>query len=395
MKQIIFTQSGCNPQNLYPFSLSRKVQDMRVGILTIREKWETILLAPSLDLEAENELPQTYPTINLKDLKDNTVYYLIRGNLLPSIKLLSVVKKLKPGEAIMSAGNGSVLMHCLVKEFIDADTGIKEPSKKYFFQDFVAIEFPWHIFQRNKEALLFDYQLLSKGKKSAALHSSNQTINRKNIFAEQDVHIKNAIINADDGPVYIGKNALVMEGCCLRGPVSIGERAVVKMGTKIYGATTIGPGCTVGGEIKNSVLFANSNKAHDGYLGDSVIGEWCNLGAGTSNSNLKNTAGNIIVHLQNQDQNAGIRCGVMIGDFSRTAINTSINSGTVIGISANVFGNGLTPKHIPSFSWGFNNKVKYKLDKALADANEWKKLKNKELNDTERLIFKSIFKQTK
>lgn len=395
MKQIIFTQRGYNPQNLYPFSLSRKVQDMRVGILTIREKWETILSSSSLDLAEENELVQTHPAIHLQDLKDNTVYYLIQGNILPSVKLLSAAKKLKPGEAIVAAKDGGLLIRCITKEFIKANRKIEEPSKKYLFEDIVLIEFPWHIFQQNKEALLFDFQLLSKGKKSAILHKSNRVTNPKNIFIEKGAILKNTIINAGEGPVYIAKNALVMEGACIRGPVSIGENAVVKMSAKIYGATTIGPGCTVGGEIKNAVLFANSNKAHDGYLGDSVIGEWCNLGAGTSNSNLKNTAGNIVVHLQNQQQNAGQKCGVMMGDFSRTAINTAINSGTVIGLSANIFGSGLTPKHIPSFSWGFDNNVKYRLDKALTDAGQWKRLKNKELSETERLIFKNIFKQTK
>lgn len=142
-----------------------------------------------------------------------------------------------------------------------------------------------------------------------------------------------------------------MEGCLLRGPLAIGERTTVKMGTKIYGATTVGPKCTVGGEIKNSVFFGHSNKAHDGYLGDAVIGEWCNLGAGTSCSNVKNTASNVMVWTPKGLMNAGKKCGVIMGDYSRTAINTSINTGTIIGVSSNVFGNGLTPKYIPSFSW--------------------------------------------
>jgi UDP-N-acetylglucosamine diphosphorylase/glucosamine-1-phosphate N-acetyltransferase len=184
---------------------------------------------------------------------------------------------------------------------------------------------------------------------------------------------------------------MVMEGSMLRGPLSIGENAVVKMGTRIYGATTIGPHSTVGGEIKNSVIFGCSNKAHDGYLGDAVIGEWCNMGAGTSNSNVKNNAAEVAVYTPHGPIKVGLKCGVMMGDYSRTAINTSINTGTVIGVSANVFGNGLTPKFIPSFSWGHDGIQRYKKEKALEDIRNWKKLKQQTLTETEEVILNHIF----
>lgn len=182
-----------------------------------------------------------------------------------------------------------------------------------------------------------------------------------------------------------------MEGSMIRGPVSIGEGSVVKMGTKIYGATTIGPGCLAGGEIKNSVIFGNSNKAHDGYLGNSVIGEWCNLGAGTSNSNLKNNASLVKVWTPKGELTAGLKCGVFMGDYAKTSINTSLNTGSVIGVCANVFGNGLSPKYIPSFSWGSEGLKRYEFEKALVDIEDWKKMKNQSLTDNEKTILKYIF----
>jgi UDP-N-acetylglucosamine diphosphorylase/glucosamine-1-phosphate N-acetyltransferase len=205
--------------------------------------------------------------------------------------------------------------------------------------------------------------------------------------------MEHCIINASAGPVYIGKNAEVMEGSIIRGPFAMGEGACIKSGTKVYGATTLGPRCVVGGEIKNSVLFGYSNKAHDGYLGDSVIGEWCNLGAGTTNSNLKNNASDIKIWTPNGEMNAGGKCGVMMGDYSRTAVNTAINTGTVIGVSCNVFGTGLTPKYIPNFSWGSEGVKRYEFEKVIADIAAWKKLKGQLINNGEKSILKYIFEK--
>jgi UDP-N-acetylglucosamine diphosphorylase/glucosamine-1-phosphate N-acetyltransferase len=208
---------------------------------------------------------------------------------------------------------------------------------------------------------------------------------------EKGAVMEHCYVNASEGPVYIGKNAVIMEGSLLRGPLAICENATVKMGTRIYGATTIGPRCVVGGEIKNAVFFGNSNKAHDGYIGDSVIGEWCNLGAGTSNSNVKNNASSVRTWTPNGPVDAGTKCGALLGDYSKTAINTAINTGTVIGVCANVFGNGLTPKFIPSFSWGSEGVERYRLDKALVDIDRWKQLKKQVITDNEKTILKHIF----
>jgi len=203
--------------------------------------------------------------------------------------------------------------------------------------------------------------------------------------------VEHCFLNGSDGPIYVGKNALIMEGSMLRGPIAIGENAVVKMGTKIYGATTIGPNCTVGGEIKNAVFFGNSNKAHDGYVGDSVIGEWCNMGAGTSNSNIKNNASSVMLWTPNGPADVGFKCGMLMGDYTKTAINTSINTGTVIGACCNIFGSGLTPKYIPNFSWGSDGVERYEFEKAISDIVNWKRLKQQSLSANEKTILKHIF----
>lgn len=206
--------------------------------------------------------------------------------------------------------------------------------------------------------------------------------------------LSHCIINAETGPVYIGKEAQVMEGCMIRGPLALCEKSVIKMGAKIYGATTIGPNCVVGGEIKNSVIFGNSNKSHDGYLGDSVIGEWCNLGAGTSNSNMKNNASEVRMWNQSQKDliTSGLsKCGLIMGDYSRAAINTTFNTGTLVGICANIFGEGLPPKFIPNFTWGNKGLSKYEFEKALADIDKWKKLKDDVLTEKEKMQLKLIF----
>ena len=238
-----------------------------------------------------------------------------------------------------------------------------------------------------------DFELLTTKRSSEKISRTNKVRKRSKVFIEKGAQVEYCIINADEGPVYIGKNARVMEGCLIRGPFAMGEGAVLKMGTKVYGATTLGPKCTVGGEIKNSILFGYSNKGHDGFLGDSVIGEWCNLGAGTTNSNLKNTASDVKIWTPNGELNAGKKCGLMMGDHSRTSINTSINTGTVIGVSANVFGNGLTPKYIPNFSWGSEGVKRYEFEKAISHITEWKKLKEEKLEEDEKSILDYIYRK--
>lgn len=388
MKKIVFTEEFCQPENLFPFTLTRQIQDLRVGIFTIREKWEKALGLPSFD-KFEEDYKDLERSVQIDQSIGDDMIYLVHGNILPTPRLLKQVKKLKAGEFISLEGKESVV-YCITKEQIVEPHRIRVQKAINIKEPPVEIRFPWDLFQINALAIALDYQWLKDEFKSAKPSATNR-ITGSDIFIEKGATMEHCMVNTTEGPVYIGKNATIMEGSMLRGPLSIGEGSVVKMGTRIYGATTIGPGCVVGGEIKNSVFFGYSNKAHDGYIGDSIIGEWCNLGAGTSNSNIRNNASPVWVYTPNGPVNAGLKCGVMMGDFSRTAINTSINTGTVIGVSANVFGNGLTPKYIPSFSWGSEGIERYELQKAQADIENWKSFKGQTLSEPEKNILKHIF----
>lgn len=331
-----------NKNNLYPFTATRSIADIRVGILTIREKWEKLL---GQKVNAVSEIESSDSDFNQAEQ--------IASNIIPSQQWLdSFLKKRNIPSTIL--------------------------------------EYPWHIFQNNDKALKEDFELISMGRTSMPVSSTNKTICPENIFIEEGAVIEFCILNASEGPIYIGKNALVMEGCLIRGPFAICEGSTLKMAAKIYGATTIGPHCIAGGEIKNSVLFGYSNKAHDGYIGDSVIGEWCNLGAGTSNSNIKNTAGMVRVWVEDKKDYlpAGTKCGLLMGDYGRSAINTSFNTGTVVGICCNVFSEGFPAKYIPDFSWGEDE---YKLEKALLDIDNWKRLKGKTITAEEIKILTDIY----
>jgi UDP-N-acetylglucosamine diphosphorylase / glucose-1-phosphate thymidylyltransferase / UDP-N-acetylgalactosamine diphosphorylase / glucosamine-1-phosphate N-acetyltransferase / galactosamine-1-phosphate N-acetyltransferase len=345
----VFLQENKEEENLYPFSLTRSIADTRIGIFTIREKWERIL-----------EFQVMLDEKGKKNLDKGHLFF--AANHIPTIHWKKIVPDIQKGMDIDSI-----------------------PDKK-------LLNYPWEIFEFNDWAIRQDFEWIKKYRTPVPATSSNHMIHSENIFIEPGAKMEHCILNAENGPIYIGQNALVMEGSMLRGPVAICENAVVKMGTVIYGATTIGPSCTVGGEIKNSVIFGYSNKAHHGYLGDSVIGEWCNLGAGTSNSNMKNSAGPVRVWNEPRQEyyDAGIKCGLFMGDYSRCAINTAFNTGTVVGVCANIFNTGeLTAKHISNFSWGSN--ARYEFEKAIKEIRVWMKMKNKELTDEQAKVLKHIF----
>ena len=389
-QKIIFTEEFCQPENLYPFTLTRQIQDIRVGILTIREKWERILGVTSYD-RLEDDYKDLDRSIHLEKIDEDDTCFMIHGNILPTPKLIKALKKLKNGEFICANGNTGVVFRFSKKE-IQEPNKIKVSKAITIRDEIKSIQFPWDIFQLNDHAICEDFKLLTEKRKSQKVSKTNRVIKAGNIFIEKGAVVEYCTLNASDGPVYIGKNSLVMEGSVIRGPFACGENAVIKMSSRIYGATSIGPHCTVGGEIKNSVFFAYSNKAHDGYIGDSVIGEWCNLGAGTSNSNIKNNASIVKVWTPKGEMNAGQKCGVFMGDYSKTSINTSINTGTVMGVCSNVFETGLTPKYIPSFSWGSDGLRRYELQKALEDIDSWKKLKGGSITENEKTILTYIFK---
>jgi UDP-N-acetylglucosamine diphosphorylase/glucosamine-1-phosphate N-acetyltransferase len=339
---------------LYPFAQIRHAADIRVGILTIREKWEKILgYAVSLDAKAYFNSVEESGKTEMPDI--------IAANIIPTKEWVTELLKGGNMDRLFSNNEGQR-----------------------------TINRPWEIFQHNDWALRKDFELICSGRTSQPISSTNTLINPEQIFMEAGAAVEHAILNATDGPIYIGKNATIMEGSMIRGPFALCEGAFVKMGAKIYGATTIGPFCVAAGEIKNSILFGYSNKAHDGYLGDSVLGEWCNLGAGTSNSNVKNTAGAVKAwNNATQDwEEVGLKCGLMMGDYSRSAINTSFNTGTVIGVSSHIFGQGFPPKFVPDFTWG---DVPYAYEKALTDIQNWKQLKGATINEAEQQRLHEIY----
>jgi len=389
MQKIVFTEEFCQPESLHPFTLTRQIQDIRVGILTIREKWERWLGLSSFD-KWEDDYKDLDRSIRIDKKIGDDVFLMVHGNVLPTAKMVKAISKLKDGEFISVNGNAGIVFRFTKKEVVEPYK-IKVKKAVTIKDKIKALQFPWEIFQWNDAAIRDDFELITAKRKSQPLSKTNVAIKPSQIFIEKGAVVEYSVLNASTGPIYIGKNAEVMEGCMIRGPFALGERSVLKMGSKVYGATSIGPNCAAAGEIKNSVIFGNSNKAHDGYLGDSVIGEWCNLGAGTSNSNLKNNASEVKIWTPKGEVVAGNKCGVLMGDYSRAAINTSFNTGTVIGACCNVVGSGLTPKYLPSFSWGNDGIDRYNFDKAISDIQNWKKLKGKKLSANEKTILKYIF----
>jgi len=391
MQKIIFTEEYCKPQNLHPFTYIRHIQDIRIGILTIREKWEKYLKISSVNKWEGHYLDDAKSVKIEKGIKDD--HLMIHANVLPTKSIISKIKRLKNGEFLTSEKEGGIAFKFSGKEVLGSHK-IKVSKPVKVKDDIQAIHYPWQIFQMNDWALREDFVLITAGRKSKSISKTNKLVKPAQIFIEAGAKVEHCFLNATDGPIYIGKNAVIMEGSLLRGPAAICEGAVVKMGTKIYGATTVGPFCTVAGEVKNSVLFGFSNKAHDGYLGDSVLGEWCNLGAGTSNSNVKNNAGEVkyCIDADKKEMSAGNKGGLLMGDYSKAAINTSFNTGTMVGICCNVVSAGLTPKFIGNFSWGADGITKYKLGKALIDIDNWKKLKGLTISDREKQILTDIYK---
>ena len=373
--------------NFYPFSLTQSLANIRVGIYTIQERWEQWLNEPCGIYTAN------YLQVLLEDssfLKTEESLFFINITCLPNEKLITQINSLKEGEKLMS------------------DTGkwIATKSKERSFQKILLASLPPITYQevsfvQDQIQLLYlhakwierDFQWVKGKRKSQPIDSSNKVVHPENIFIEEGATVSCSNLNASEGPIYIGTDAIVMEGTSIRGPFVLGQKGVVKMNASIYGATTIGPYCLAGGEIKNSVLMGFSNKGHEGYLGDSIIGNWCNIGAGTCNSNLKNTAGTVQMwnEFKQEWEEVGQKMGMLMGDYSRFAIQSSINTGSYIGVSANIFGNGLLPKNLPNFTWGILPGYQY--DKAISDLNNWKKLKGFTITEAEKLVLKHLYKE--
>lgn len=378
-----------NRRNLFPFTLTRPVADLRTGILTNRQHWE-LVLEQNVSFFTEDYLNKKFPVWQEKE------NLFINGSMIPSVDFVEAAGNLLLGQRLVQ--NGIPLA-----AFAE---GWPDPTSPYGrFRDIeyngklTFINHPWDLFILNDEILRQQFEVVTENKKSRVLSGTNQVMAPENIFVEDGAKVEFSIINAAGGPVYIGKNVEIMEGSMIRGPVAICENATVKMGAKIYGATTIGPYCKVGGEISNSVIFGYSNKAHDGFIGNSVLGEWCNLGADTNTSNLKNNYSNVKVYNYKTDslQDSGLTfCGLFMGDHSKSGINTMFNTGTVVGVSANIFGTGFPPKYIPSFTWGgFEPFEPYDLQKAAIVAKAVFSRRKMLFDATEESILKAVNELTK
>jgi UDP-N-acetylglucosamine diphosphorylase/glucosamine-1-phosphate N-acetyltransferase len=374
-------------QNLLPFTFTRPVASIRVGILTIAEKWEKHLnLKVSYSTEAY--LGKKFP---LHHEADN---YWINGAVCPNIDLLDAIQQLKPGDAL-SKDNMILVVRTPEDEVPEIITGnIKEYAKP-----FTLIDQVWKIYQNNGAQIREDFALITKGRKSAPVTDPFTRIyNSEQVFIEEGVVIRAALLNAENGPIYLGKNSFIQEGALIRGPFALCESSHVNMGAKVRGDTTVGPFSKIGGEVSNSVIFGYSNKAHDGFLGNSVIGEWCNLGADTNTSNLKNNYENIKLwnYSKGGFKDTGLMfCGLMLADHSRCGINMMFNSGTVVGVSTSIFGDGYPRNFIPSFAWGgAAGFTTYQLPKALDTAAKAMARRNIELSDDDKAILTTLFNES-
>jgi len=375
-------------ENLLPFTFTRPVCEIRVGILTIREKWEKYLKLPVTTLTVDY-LQEKFPL----DISHGNTHILINGSVCPNEGVLEKIKSLKPGQ-VLTGSNKIIAIYSEEEPKAPEFDHIPSKFERIDLQGVTFIEYPWDIFSKNGNAIRNDFALLTKERVGEKLSTTNKLLGTE-IFIEKGAVVECSILNAETGPIYIGKDAEVMEGSIIRGPFALCEHASVKMGAKIYGPTTIGPHSKVGGEVNNSVLFGYSNKAHDGFLGNSVIGEWCNLGADTNNSNLKNNYSNVRVwnYKTKKYEDTKLQfCGLLMGDHSKSGINTMFNTGTVVGVSSNIFGGGFPLKCIPSFSWGgADGFVTFELNKAIEVATNVYKRRNKIFGEAEKKIFKKIF----
>ena len=371
-------------EHFYPFSLTRSLTEIRVGIFSIKERWDSLLNSESQVFTS----PYLQGLYEAPFLQNEDAVIFINSTCLPDAAIKNAILNLKEGESLLDKDGKWIAFNSkerTIGKILLGDPNLKTTIAAKFIKN------PIHLLQIHAAMIQLDFNQVMANQTSIVVDASNRLICPENIFIAEGASLSGVSLNATEGPIYIGKNAMLMEGAAIRGPFVLGEKAVVKMNACIYGATSVGPYCTIGGEIKNSILMGYSNKAHEGYLGDSIIGQWCNLGAGTCNSNVKNTAGPIQIWNQNQKSwdTIGNKMGMLVGDYTRFAIQSSINTGSYIGASANIYGNGLLPKMIPNFSWGITKG--YVLEKAIEDIQNWKKMKGFQISDAEKAVLTALF----
>jgi UDP-N-acetylglucosamine diphosphorylase/glucosamine-1-phosphate N-acetyltransferase len=386
MNYILF--DGPYRNNLLPFTFTRPVADIRVGILTIRQKWESYLEYTTTTV-TEDYLADKFPMVEMEK------NIMINASFLPNLELAEIVKNLNENEALFKGEDVIAFFANEGEEVSDFSTF----EAIEFESDILKVEHTWDIFAKNGEAIIEDFALITKDRKSEPIPATVNTINPENIFIEKGAVINFATLNASSGPIYIDRDAEVMEGSLVRGPFALCHNSTLKLGSKIYGPTTIGPYSKVGGEVNNSVIFGYSNKGHDGFLGNSVLGEWCNLGADTNNSNLKNNYAEVRLwdYQTGGFARTGLQfCGLMMGDHSKCGINTMFNTGTVVGVSANIFGSGFPRNFVPSFSWGGSKGfVTYNTNKAFEVAKVVMERRNEAFTELDKVILEHVFEETK
>ncbi len=386
MNYILF--DGTVRNALLPFTFTRPVADIRIGILTIREKWEKYLGSTTTTI-TEEYLSEKFPMV---EMEENV---LINASWLPNEVLAEMVRNLEPNQAIFKGEE--------VIAFFTQDTQDEVDFEQYdvieYTEDGLFVAHPWDIFKKNDAALREDFELITEDRQSQPIPQSVNVIAPEHVFIEEGARLEFVTLNASTGPIYIGKDAEIMEGSIIRGPFALCEGGQVKMGAKVYGATTVGPHSRIGGEVSNSVLFGYSNKGHDGFLGNSVLGEWCNLGADTNNSNLKNNYEEVKLWSYEKEGfvKTGLQfCGLMMGDHSKCGINTMFNTGTVVGVSANIFGSGFPRNFVPSFSWGgASGFTTYITKKAFETAKIVMSRRDVEFDEKEALILEHVFEETR
>lgn len=376
--------------SLYPFTALRPIAAIQIGIGSIQSWWERLLHQP-VSVLTEDYLEEHFTVLSEKD------FLYIDARLLPNEAFVEAILQLpeetalKQNEQVLAIRTAQLLPYGFT---IDSYSSLDSIA---YTGALLKLEFPHQIAEWNAHCIEQQLSLFLKDKIMKTPSETNRISGINRVFIEEGAIVEHCIINAETGPVFIEKNSLVMEGTVIRGPFVLLEGGVVKMGSKIYGATTVGRSCVVGGEIKNVVFFDNANKAHDGYLGDAVVGSWCNLGAGTSVSNIKNTAESVNYWnpIHRQWITAGLKCGAFIGDYSKAAINTTINTGTVTGIGCNLLGVGFQPKYIPDFTWNAQTLEPYQFEKFMRDAGNWKRLKHQILSEREERILNNWYLQSK
>ena len=394
MNIILFDSDARN--HLLPLTATRPMGELRVGIMTLREKWER-LLRGSASYITQEYLQEKYP-IHIED--ENVI---VNAGILPNAQLSRRIGELALNEALLFNGElvAARLNEAQFEQLIDDEEvhslqGVEVESSI----PIVPVNRLWELTLLAKQAIPDDFTLLTSGRKSQPVSATNRVVGPlENLFLEEGAKMECCILNTTDGPIYISKNAEVMEGSILRGPVSVGAGAIVKMGAKIYGPTSIGPNCRVGGEVTRSILLGNSNKAHDGFLGDAVLGEWCNIGADTNNSNLKNNYGEVKLwdyeteHFELTGQQF---VGLVMGDHARCGINTMFNTGTVVGVFANVFGAGFLRNFIPDFAWGGDGGGyrTYKFNEACDTAARVMERRQLPLTDLDKAIYYHVYDRT-